>query len=156
VGNRSTDPCFLNFCTDWWWMVSFKLEPFYLWGKSCQYQFDRRLCGPQNRYGRNGGEKILDIPGLELRPLSVILPAASGDADCTIPASLLEADWNGYRFTVLYCQFYSGKIYGQETDSSYRGFQRDGMHLNGGNQSTPCNCDSEFEESNSEDSATLW
>jgi hypothetical protein len=39
-------------------------------GKSPRYPLDRRLGGPQSQSGRFGEEKILGLPGLELRPLS--------------------------------------------------------------------------------------
>jgi hypothetical protein len=32
-------------------------------GKSPRYPLDRSLGGPQSRYGRRGGEKILDLTG---------------------------------------------------------------------------------------------
>jgi hypothetical protein len=46
--------------------VRFTLRPFYPW-----YLLVRRLIGPQNRFGRRAEEKILPLPGLELRPPSV-------------------------------------------------------------------------------------
>jgi hypothetical protein len=116
-------------------MASFTLDPFYLWEKSSQYQCYRGLFGPQNQYGRSGGEKILDATGTGTQAPLGLQPVASGYADCTIPASLLDKYCNGCRFTVLYCQFYSGNIYGHETASSYMELQQEGMHLNGGNQS---------------------
>jgi hypothetical protein len=37
--------------------------------KSPLYLLDRRLAGPQGRYGRRGEENILPLQGFELRPL---------------------------------------------------------------------------------------
>jgi hypothetical protein len=34
------------------------------------YRLDRKVRGPHNQSGRRGWEKILPLPGLELRPLS--------------------------------------------------------------------------------------
>jgi hypothetical protein len=50
-------------------VVSFTPQPFYLRGKSPRDPLDRRLSGPQNRSGRRGEEKLLTLPGLEIRPL---------------------------------------------------------------------------------------
>jgi hypothetical protein len=52
--------------------------------KSSQYPLDRRLGRPQIRYGRCREEKILDLPGLNLRLLGV-QPVANHNADCAIP-----------------------------------------------------------------------
>jgi hypothetical protein len=38
-------------------------------GKSARYQFNRRLGGTQSQSGRRGEEKLLTLPGLELRTL---------------------------------------------------------------------------------------
>jgi hypothetical protein len=37
--------------------------------KDPRYSLNSGLDGPQNRAGRRGEEKNLDLPGLELRPL---------------------------------------------------------------------------------------
>jgi hypothetical protein len=50
-------------------VVSLAPRPLYARGKSPRYQLDRRLGGPQSRSERRGEEKILALPGLELRPL---------------------------------------------------------------------------------------
>jgi hypothetical protein len=47
--------------TRWRWVVSFTPRPLYSRGKSPRYPLDRRLDGPQSRYGRCGGEKFLDL-----------------------------------------------------------------------------------------------
>jgi hypothetical protein len=38
-------------------------------GERARNTFDRRVSGPQGRFGRRGEEKILTVLGLELRPL---------------------------------------------------------------------------------------
>jgi hypothetical protein len=35
------------------------LRPLYLWGKNSRYSLNRRLSGPQSRFGRRGEVKIL-------------------------------------------------------------------------------------------------
>jgi hypothetical protein len=49
-----------------------------------RYPLDRWLGGPENRSRRRGEEKILPLPGLELRHL--VHPIASHYTDCAIPA----------------------------------------------------------------------
>jgi hypothetical protein len=47
-------------------MVSFTSRPLYPQGKSSWYNLDRRLGGPQDRYGLGGEEKISQpLPRLE-------------------------------------------------------------------------------------------
>jgi hypothetical protein len=62
-GSGYIDPRFLGLGTSWRWVVSFTPLPLYLRGKSPRYPLDRRLGGPQSRYGRRGEEKILDPTG---------------------------------------------------------------------------------------------
>jgi hypothetical protein len=69
-GSGCGDPYFLDLGTSWRWVVSFKLRPLCSRRKSPRYPLDRRLGGPQSRSGRRGEEKILTLPGLELRTLS--------------------------------------------------------------------------------------
>jgi hypothetical protein len=57
-------------------MVNFKPRPLYPRGKSPQYLFDKRLAGPQNRFGRRGGEKNLSHRDSN-SDLSVVQLAAS-------------------------------------------------------------------------------
>jgi hypothetical protein len=54
-------------------------------GKSTCHTFDRRLCEPQNRSRRDREVKILDLTGIELRPLG---RRASSCTDYAIPAAL--------------------------------------------------------------------
>jgi hypothetical protein len=54
------DPYFLDLGTSWRRVVSFTPQPLYPRGKSLRYQLDRRLGGPQSRFGRHGEEKILE------------------------------------------------------------------------------------------------
>jgi hypothetical protein len=53
----------------YFWVVSFTPRPLCPRGKRPRYPLDRRLGGPQNRYGERGEEKILDPTGTQLRPL---------------------------------------------------------------------------------------
>jgi hypothetical protein len=51
-------------------VVSFRFRPLFCReGDPLRYPVDRKLCGPHNKSGRNGEEKFLTLPGLELRPL---------------------------------------------------------------------------------------
>jgi len=43
--------------TRWRWVVSFKSRLLYPQAKNPWYPLDRRLCGPQSRYGRCGEDK---------------------------------------------------------------------------------------------------
>jgi hypothetical protein len=57
---------FFNLGTRWRWVVSFTPRLLYPQRKSPLYPLDRRLGGPQNRYGRGGEEKNSQpLPGLE-------------------------------------------------------------------------------------------
>jgi hypothetical protein len=52
-------------------VVSFTLRPLYYPGKNPLSPFDRRLDGPQKRFGRYGEEKnLLLLPGIKPRPSS--------------------------------------------------------------------------------------
>jgi hypothetical protein len=42
-------------------VVSFTPRPLYLQGKIRRYPLDRRLGGPQNRSGRGGEEKVINV-----------------------------------------------------------------------------------------------
>jgi hypothetical protein len=44
-------------------VISFKPRQLYPQGMRPRYPLDRRLCGPQRRFGRRGEEKILDSTG---------------------------------------------------------------------------------------------
>jgi hypothetical protein len=68
-GSGCIDLRILDLGTSWRWMVSFTPRPLYPLGKSPRYPLDRRLDGPHSRSVRRGEEKILALPGLELRPL---------------------------------------------------------------------------------------
>jgi hypothetical protein len=61
--------CVLDLGISWRWVVSFTPRPLYPLGKSPCYTIDRRLGEPQSRFVRCDEEKILTLPGLELRPL---------------------------------------------------------------------------------------
>jgi hypothetical protein len=74
------DPYFPHFGTSRSWVVSFTPRPLYSRGKSPRYPLDRKLGGPQSRSGRRGEEKILALPGHELRLV------ASRYTDWAIPA----------------------------------------------------------------------
>jgi hypothetical protein len=50
-------------------VVSFTSRPLYPQEKSPLYPLDRRLGGSQNRCGRRREERILPLPGQQLRPL---------------------------------------------------------------------------------------
>jgi hypothetical protein len=67
-GSGCIDPHFLELGISWSWLVSFTPLPLYPQGKSPRYPLNRSLDGPQSRSGRCGEEKILTLPGLELRP----------------------------------------------------------------------------------------
>jgi hypothetical protein len=64
------------------------------------HSLDRRLGGPQSRSGRYGEEKILTLPGLELRPLAV-QPVGSRYTDCATPAQSVVAQSRYYPSTCL-------------------------------------------------------
>jgi hypothetical protein len=52
--------------TTWSWMVSCTLRSIYPMGKNFRYSFDGKLCGPQDRSGRCGGETtLLPLPGIQ-------------------------------------------------------------------------------------------
>jgi hypothetical protein len=53
-GSGCIDPRILDFGISWRWVVSFTSQ-----GKTPRYPLDRRLCGPQSRSRRCGGEKII-------------------------------------------------------------------------------------------------
>jgi hypothetical protein len=69
MGEWMYSSTFLDLGTSWRWVVSFTPRPFYPLGNSPRYPLDRRLGGPHSWSGRRGEEKILTLPGLELRPL---------------------------------------------------------------------------------------
>jgi hypothetical protein len=59
----------LNLDTIWKRVVSFTPQPLYLRQKSPRYLSDRRLSGPQSRFGRYGEDiNILPLPGIEPLP----------------------------------------------------------------------------------------
>jgi hypothetical protein len=62
-GSGCVDPPFLDFGTSWRWVVSFTPRSLYPRGRTPRYPLDRRLSGPQSRFGRRGEEKILDPTG---------------------------------------------------------------------------------------------
>jgi hypothetical protein len=68
----------LDFGTRWSWVVSFTPQLLYPQGKSPYYPLDRRLGGPQNLSGRDGGEKNSQpLPGLEppiIQPVAQYIP----------------------------------------------------------------------------------
>jgi hypothetical protein len=53
----------LDLGTIWRWLVSFTPRPHYLRGNHPRYPLDRRLGGPQSRYGRYGKEKNFAFAG---------------------------------------------------------------------------------------------
>jgi hypothetical protein len=58
-GNGCIDPSFLDHGTSWRRVVSFTPRTLYPRGRSHRCPLDRRLDGPQSRYGRYGEVKIL-------------------------------------------------------------------------------------------------
>jgi hypothetical protein len=56
-GSEGIAPRILNFGTRWSRAVSFTPRPLYTQGNSPLYPLDRRLGGPQSRFGRGGEEK---------------------------------------------------------------------------------------------------
>jgi hypothetical protein len=86
-GSGCIDPHIIDLGTSWRWVVSFMPLPIYPRGKSPWYPLDTRLGGSQIRSGQFGEEKILDLPGLELWPLSR-QAAASRYTDYATLASL--------------------------------------------------------------------
>jgi hypothetical protein len=53
-GSGCIDPYFLDLSPSWRWVVSFMHGPLYHRRKSPRYPLDRRLGGPQSRFGRSG------------------------------------------------------------------------------------------------------
>jgi hypothetical protein len=74
LGSWGYAPRIPDFGTRWRGVISFTLRPFYPQGKSPWYPLDRRLGGPQSRFGRGGEEKNSQpLPGLEppiIRPVT--------------------------------------------------------------------------------------
>jgi hypothetical protein len=65
-GSGSIAPRILDLGTRWRGVVSFAPRPLYPQGKNPWYPLDRRLGGPQSRFGQGGGEKNSQLlPGLE-------------------------------------------------------------------------------------------
>jgi hypothetical protein len=59
-------PRIIDLGTIWRWVVSFTPRQLYPQGKGSWYPLDRRLSGPQSRYGRGGEEKNSQpLPGLK-------------------------------------------------------------------------------------------
>jgi hypothetical protein len=56
-GSGGIAPRIFYLSTRWRWVVSFTPRPLYYMGKSPWYLLDRRLGGPQSRYGRGCEEK---------------------------------------------------------------------------------------------------
>jgi hypothetical protein len=65
-GNEGIAPRILDLRTRWRWVVNFTPQLLYPQGKSPWYPLDRRLGGPQSRFGRCGEERNSQpLPGLE-------------------------------------------------------------------------------------------
>jgi hypothetical protein len=62
-GSGCIDPYFLDLGISRRWAVSYTPQPLYPRGKKPWYPLQRRLGGPQSRYGQHGEEKILDPTG---------------------------------------------------------------------------------------------
>jgi hypothetical protein len=69
LGVGGIAPRILDLGTRWRWVVSFTPRPLYPRGKSPWYPLDRRLGGPQSRYGR-GGERKISSPSRDSKPRS--------------------------------------------------------------------------------------
>jgi hypothetical protein len=71
-GSGCMDPRLLDLRTSWSGVVIFTplllFTPSHRWMEP-PYPLNRRMCGPQSRFERRGGEKILDPTGLEILPL---------------------------------------------------------------------------------------
>jgi hypothetical protein len=71
MGESRYTSTILGLDTRWRWVVSFKPRPLYPWGKSSRYPSDRRLDGPQSRFGCREVEKnLLPVPWIKLRSSS--------------------------------------------------------------------------------------
>jgi hypothetical protein len=86
-GSECIDPSFLDLCTSWSWVVSFKIRPIYSQEKSPRYTLNR-LGGPRSRSGRRGEMKILAPTGTPISDPFVVQPVASRYTDWAIPAPL--------------------------------------------------------------------
>jgi hypothetical protein len=76
----------LNLGSEWKWVVSFTLLPFYLSGNSARYPLYRRLGRPQSPSGRYGEEKFY-------YPIPRIEPRIIGRSDSSLIAMPTE-QWN--------------------------------------------------------------
>jgi hypothetical protein len=65
-GNGGIAPRIIDLGTRWRWVVSFTPRPLYPQGKNPWYPLNRRLGGPQSRFGHCGEEKNSQPPpGIE-------------------------------------------------------------------------------------------
>jgi hypothetical protein len=69
-GSGCIDPHFLDLGTSWRWVIGFTPRPLNPRGNSSWYTFDRRLVDPRASLDDVEKRKFLNLPGLELRPLS--------------------------------------------------------------------------------------
>jgi hypothetical protein len=60
-GSGSIAPIIRNLGARWRWVVSFTLRPLYPRAKRPLYMLDRRLSGPQSRFGRGVKEKCVEL-----------------------------------------------------------------------------------------------
>jgi hypothetical protein len=80
LGSGGIAPRILDIGAGWRWVVAFMPLPLYPQGKSPWYPLDRRLCGPQSRFGHGGEEKNFQpLPGLEhpiIQPVALSYPGS--------------------------------------------------------------------------------
>jgi hypothetical protein len=71
---RNIAPLILQFDSIWRLLVKFTTRPLWPLGKKFLCPLNRRLCGPQNRFGGLGKEKnILPTPGFENRTVQSVV-----------------------------------------------------------------------------------
>jgi len=97
--NGGIAPLILDLGIIWMWVVSFTIRPLYPWGKGLWYPLDRRLCGPENRSGRGGGQKYSQLlPGLEPPIIQPVVPTPD-----LVPVTFLFCVWVRKKWKLVSC-----------------------------------------------------